>query len=166
MVTRISVLTWWKELCTFIHISQAYFCIRQSQPCLNSLFLSGWTKNRGEEHFEKKKTWPANTKLIFRMKEEIFSFLTLIFQNKCISNQKDDQPVFDFPTFFFGGSLTHSAYASLNQAFILPDRFFRWSPFLAPGGSKHDPFSCVLLNQQLKVPVTLFTVLKRIWPCE
>lgn len=167
MVTRISVLTWWKELCTFIHISQSYFCIRQPQPCLNSLFLSGWTKNRGEEHFEKKK----HDQLIqcwyfFRIKEKIYRFLTLIFQNECISNQKDDQLVFDFPTFLFGGSLTHSAYASLNQAFILPDRFFRWSPFLAPGGSKHDPFSCVLLNQQLKVPVTLFTVLKRIWPSE
>lgn len=33
-----------------------------------------------------------------------------------------------------------------------------------PKGSEHNPLSCVLLNQQLKVPVTMFTVLKRIWP--
>lgn len=133
-------------------------------PCFSLDELKIEEKNilRKRKHDQLIQSW-----YFFRRKEKIFSFLTLIFQNECISCQKDgDQPVFDFPTFLFSGSLTHSAYASLNQAFILPDRFFRWSPFLAPRGSKHDQFSCVLLNQQLKVPVTLFTVLKRIWPCE
>ena len=55
---------------------------------------------------------------------------------------------------------------SLKQAFILPDSFFTFtfSSLPAPERSTHDPLSSVLLNQQLKVPVTVFTVLKRIWP--
>lgn len=51
----------------------------------------------------------------------------------------------------------HRTYISLKPIVSLPG-------CLLCMNSKYRPLCCVLLNLQLKVPVTVFTVLKPIWP--
>lgn len=94
-----------------------------------------------------------------------FRNLTQIFFKKIASQTKKIIiSYFNFPTFSGGFAYTLCLCFIKSSLYSSWHTCFHWRLFLAPEGSKHNPLSCVLLNQQLKVPVTLFTVLKRIWP--
>lgn len=164
-----------------INITQAYFCMRQSQPCLNFPFLSWPYKNRiasfqmfswlGGKHMKTKRPAHARQRFPRKNRKTCASFseiqISHVNVSQFASQTKHYARRFEFSSFFSGWFastlclcfIKASLYSSWQLCYL---RVFLFLP--APEGSKHNPLSCVLLNQQLKVPVTMFTVLKRIWP--